>query len=68
VCSLRLLYTVIARGKVPKQSHNEIPRGVYPEHKGEIATPSARSDKERRAWNDKVGIVIYGTVHQRAIY
>jgi hypothetical protein len=34
-----------------KQSHYEIPRGVYPEQKNEILR-SAQNDS-RRAWNDK---------------
>ncbi len=51
VLSATLLYTVIARDKVPKQSHYEIPRGVYPEQGNEILR-SAQNDR-RRAWNDK---------------
>ena len=59
ILSLNFPYTVIARDEVPKQSKNEIPRGVYPEQKDEILRFS--QNDMRMARNDSHGKVIFGT-------
>jgi hypothetical protein len=56
VLSVTLLYTVIARDKVLKQSHYEIPRGVYPERKDEILR-FAQNDKRRARKDGKVKVL-----------
>ncbi|MFA4828312.1 MAG: PEP/pyruvate-binding domain-containing protein [Thermodesulfovibrionales bacterium] len=55
------------RGKAEAISSDEIPRGVYPERNDEIATPSARNDRERRAQNDKLEKVMF-SVRSSAIH